>query len=66
MENAKVDVIDVPEDIARYIMCKEHEWVRIGTDYNPLDQHPVYAGKCKHCGKPIHTGKPTYEFNFTL
>ena len=57
--------IDVPEDIARYIMCKEHEWTIVGKDYSSGSED-VYVGKCKHCGKPVSSSTPLYEFKFSL
>lgn len=65
-ERTTVEVIDVPEDTARYIMCKEHEYRPFGSDYNMISLSGYYAAKCRHCGKVVTNTKPHYDFDFTL
>ena len=62
----QVDVIDVPEDIARQIMCKAHEWISAGKDYSLSEDKQLYAARCKHCNKVITNNKPKYDFKFKL
>jgi hypothetical protein len=66
MTDNKMDVIDVPGDIARQIMCKKHEWIADGKDYSMIEQKHVYSGRCKLCGKRVSNTKPHYEFDFKL